>query len=189
VRSIKLSPVVEARIWAAIIVGGAGAAAGEIYNALTPRGVFSPVVVVASGRGVSADAGTPAAKPRQKPTASAKAVPAKPRVIELAEAQSLADKHAARFVDARSALRFAAGHIPGAVSIPSTDFDAAFARLKARLPANAATVVYCEAADCDESDIVLDQLVKRGYTKLMHFKAGMQAWEDRGLPQEQGAGR
>jgi len=191
---IRLSPVVEARIWAAIIVGGAGAAAGEVYNALSPRGVFAPVPIVAPA--VTATPAAPPAKPAVKPAgtpvnavAKPPAVPAKPREIDLAEARGLADKHAAAFVDARSALRFAAGHIPGAVNIPSADFDKAFARLKDRLPAKGPTVVYCESTDCDESDIVLEQLVKNGYTKLMHFKAGMQAWEDRGLPQEQGAGR
>jgi hypothetical protein len=48
-------------------------------------------------------------------------------------------------------------------------------------------VVYCESAECDESDLVLEDLVRRGYTSLMHFKAGWQAWEDNGLPQERGA--
>ncbi len=191
---IRLSPVVEARIWAALIVGGAGAAAGEIYNALSPRGVFAPVVVVAPAVPPAPSRPASPAKAPAGPAAAvspvaARGVPARPRVIDLAEAQELAGKRAARFVDARSALRFAAGHVPGAVNIPSSDFDAAFARLKARLPVKGATVVYCESADCDESDIVLEQLVKRGYTRLLHFKTGWQSWEDKGLPQEQGAGQ
>ncbi|MEK7475037.1 MAG: rhodanese-like domain-containing protein [Candidatus Coatesbacteria bacterium] len=189
---------VEARLWAVILVGCAGAAAGEIYNALSPRGVFAPVAV--SNPATPAALPTfpptrPSARPHQVKTTPVKPVedatvrkPAgPPRVVDLAEVRSLVEKKAAAFVDARSALRFASGHIPGAVNIPSTDFEASFARLKAVLRPDWATVVYCESADCDESDLVLEQLVKRGYVKLLHFKAGWQVWEDAGLPQEQGA--
>jgi len=183
-RRFNLHADVEARIWGAILIGCAGAAAGEIYNALGPRGVFAPVPVVNE---VAPPVVKPVQGPAAKPEAEAKASPATPRVIDLAEARSLSGRKAAVFVDARSALRFASGHIPRAVNIPSADFPAAFAMVKASLPADGAVVVYCESADCDESDIVLEELVKRGYTRLMHFKAGWQAWEDSGLPQERGA--
>jgi rhodanese-related sulfurtransferase len=191
-RRFSLHPEVEARLWAAVLVGCAGAAAGEIYNALAPRGVFAPVVVSAPATPVA-----PAvpAKPRPVETvpkpasgrSAGQAAPTPPRDVDLAEVKALVEKKAAVFVDARSALRFASGHIPGAVSIPSSDFDSGFAKAKAALSGKRPVVVYCESADCDESDLVLEQLVKRGYVKLLHFKAGWQVWEDAGLPQAQGA--
>jgi len=190
---------------------GAGAAAGLVYNVLAPRGIFAPEPVAADW---SADGQQPAAPgatavvesvPARRAAAPAHAVrraaptrtvtgqaavtpppPAAvaPRVIDLAEAESLARARAAAFVDARSPENFKLGHIPRAINLPSTEFPAAFARERGRLDPAAPTVVYCTSEECDESDLVVEQLVKAGFTHLLHFKQGWNAWENANLPQE-----
>lgn len=194
--------VAPSRTWAIALLAGAGAAGGLVYNVLSPRGIFAPVPV-ATDFGAPAPA-VPAARPTRTPTGDgpgdgatasvtktgtgAQATPppaaATVRVIDVAEAESLARQRAAVFVDARTPEVFAMGHIPRAVNVPSTDFAGGLARNRPRLNPEALTVVYCTSEECDMAEIVMEELKKAGFTRLLHYKAGWNAWENAGLPAE-----
>ncbi len=124
-----------------------------------------------------------AAVEESQPTASV--------VISLEEAQRIFNQNSAVWVDARSKVSYELGHVPGAMSLPSSDFEAGFALVGAKFPKNVRIVVYCTSADCDESERVITGLVKKGYQYryLLHFKDGWNEWEMANLPQEQGPGR
>lgn len=110
--------------------------------------------------------------------------PAKPADIGMDEARRIFKDGSATWVDARSPENYRFGHVPGAVSVPSSDFEAGYARAADRLPKGSRIVVYCESANCDESEIVIEKLLKKGYGNLVHFTDGWAAWETTDLPQE-----
>jgi len=112
--------------------------------------------------------------------------PAHLTVITLAEATKYNESRSAIFVDARSAQRFAMGHVPGALNVPSSDFDKGFERNGPRLPRDAKIVVYCESASCDQAEEVANKLLEKGYRKVMHFKDGWLVWEFSDQVQEKG---
>jgi len=169
----------------------AGAAGGILYNVLAPRGIFHPAPLAAPAP-LPAPAAAPApvkarkAEAKRADVAPAPPAPAEIRVIDLAEAKRLLDARGAIFVDARSPIGYEFSHIPGALNLPFSDFEAAYAREGARLPKDAAIVVYCTSGSCDEADITLAHLKAEGYRRLLHFKDGWNAWELAEYPFEKG---
>jgi rhodanese-related sulfurtransferase len=67
------------------------------------------------------------------------------------------------------------GHIPGAISIPDSQFD----ELKRNLPQdkNISLIFYCEGYTWVLSHDSARKAVKLGYTKVIVFSAGYPAWE------------
>lgn len=195
---------------AAIWIVAAGALFGIAWNAVRDNGIYAapppaapvepvpaaPVRVERSNVRTQARAGshhavssTPAVAPDTLVTKTAVPPPAAPvRVIDLLEARNLVAQGAAKFVDARSANNFVLGHIPRAFNIPSSDFDAGWAKVKAQLSPGDRIVVYCTSADCDEAEMVIARLLPLGYTQLLHFKGGWADWENARMPQETGPG-
>ena len=83
-------------------------------------------------------------------------------------------------VDVRPAAEFAAGHIPGALSIPLRD---QFATWLGWLLPDTATLVFVTGRDQDAGDIVW-QAYKIGYERLAgRLAGGMPAWRAAGRPQ------
>lgn len=79
-------------------------------------------------------------------------------------------------VDSRpKARQYDKGHIPGAISIPDSEFD----KLVDRLPANKTTPLYfyCGGLQCKLSANSAEKAVKLGYTKVMMVPEGYPAWE------------
>lgn len=113
--------------------------------------------------------------------------PAKLVVITLYEATKYHGSGSAIFVDARSAQRFEMGHVPGALNVPSSDFDAGYARSATRMPKDALIVVYCESSSCDQAEEVAGKLLQKGYRNLKHFRDGWLFWEFSDQVQERGA--
>ncbi len=77
-------------------------------------------------------------------------------------------------VDSRPKARmYDKGHIPGAVSIPDSNFDAA------RLPVDKATPLYfyCGGLACPLSSKSAEKAAKLGYTKVKVVPEGYPAWE------------
>ncbi len=106
------------------------------------------------------------------------------KVIDLATATKYFASGGAIFVDARSLQRWEMGHVPGAIDVPSSDFDKGFAEAEAKLPRDAIIVVYCESASCDQAEDVAGKLLEKGYQHLLHFKDGWLVWEFSNQPQE-----
>ena len=89
-------------------------------------------------------------------------------------------------LDARPAVFYRLGHVPGALSVPREEFPAAYARIKARLEGRRTEpiVVYCSDDSCEDSRLVQAALLKMGYGRVAVFPGGWSEWNDAGLPKE-----
>lgn len=89
-------------------------------------------------------------------------------------------------LDARASLFYQMGHVPGALNLPRSDFEAAYANLKARLENDKSSpvAVYCSGSDCEDSQMVAEALVKLGLQNVAVFKGGWDEWSGAHLPEE-----
>ena len=134
----------------------------------------------------------PAATSTGAAAGAAANVPAIPDTREPLEAnysviKALHDANAALFVDARSAEDYAAGHIPGAVSMP---FDDVFKKpdLAKNLDSQGRPIVtYCDGGDCELSKDLAFSLIDNGHKKVVFFKDGLPGWKSAGNPVNTGA--
>lgn len=76
-----------------------------------------------------------------------------------------------RLVDVREPEEFAAGHIPGAVNMPLSQFTATFARL----PRAEEIVLVCRSGN--RSGMAQGFLRQQGYTGTRNLVGGMLAWD------------
>jgi rhodanese-related sulfurtransferase len=108
------------------------------------------------------------------------------RFITLAETEDLFSQKmqgakGLLFIDSRSRADFAAGHIPGALSVPLENVrrSATFA-----FPGAQTLVVYCEGGDCQTSISLARLIHDRGYKDVRIFSGGWAEWISGGLPEE-----
>jgi rhodanese-related sulfurtransferase len=80
-------------------------------------------------------------------------------------------------LDVRPADEFAAGHIPGALSVPLDQLDAALSRL----PKRARIVAYCRGPYCVLAPQAVQRLLAKGFT-ARRLVDGMPEWRLAGLP-------
>lgn len=85
-------------------------------------------------------------------------------------------------LDVRPQEEFAAGHIPGALSVPLDQLDTALARL----PKRAQIVAYCRGPYCVMAPQAVERLRAKGY-KARRLVDGMPEWRLAGLPVAVGA--
>ena len=105
--------------------------------------------------------------------------------ISLAEARALFDAGTAIFVDVRAGSEYAAGHIPGALTITSKELET---RLEA-LPEGTVIIAYGDAARPESGQRGAQIFMELGYPKTIALEGGFQAWRDAGHPVEPGATR
>jgi rhodanese-related sulfurtransferase len=84
-------------------------------------------------------------------------------------------KRIALIIDARPALKYNVGTVPGALSIPFQQFDA----LKGLLPADksAQVIYFCGGFKCNLSHKSAKAARELGYTNVVTFAAGWPAWK------------
>lgn len=85
-------------------------------------------------------------------------------------------------VDVRPAEEYAAGHIPGARSIPLRELKGRLAEL----PKRTRVVAYCRGPYCVLAANAVDVLSRAGF-KALHLTDGVAEWRARGLPIESGS--
>jgi rhodanese-related sulfurtransferase len=86
------------------------------------------------------------------------------------------EKAAMVLIDSRpKARQYDKGHIPGAISIPDSDFD----KMTDKLPADKATPLYfyCGGLQCKLSSNSAEKAVKLGYSNVKVVPEGYPAWE------------
>ncbi len=86
-------------------------------------------------------------------------------------------------IDVRPAEEYAAGHIPGAVSVPYPDLDDHIDEL----PADVEVVAYCRGPYCVLAPAALSLLGRRGL-RARRLREGFPEWRAAGLPVAQGSG-
>jgi rhodanese-related sulfurtransferase len=83
-------------------------------------------------------------------------------------------------IDARSPDIYGSGHIPGALNLPVSDFDAAYPEFKAQLKTASLIVVYCDGGDCELSHDLATMLKDLGHGPIQLFAGGFDAWMEAG---------
>lgn len=96
--------------------------------------------------------------------------------INSQELSEIADKNGTVFVDARDSMEFSMGHIPGAISIPSTAEGDILKDAVAKLNANATVVVYCDGLTCGKSKIAGEKLLDLGFKDVRVYPDGLDGW-------------
>jgi rhodanese-related sulfurtransferase len=154
------------------------ALAGLLAVAITSRTPAPP----AAAPQAPAAAQPPADAQAAPPEAHGGLDPAGPAVeqIGLADARSRLDAGTAVFVDVRSGSQYAAGHIPGALTITSPELE----RRLAALPDGAVVIAYGDAARPESGQRGAQIFMELGYPKVIALAGGFQDWRDAGHPVE-----
>ena len=106
--------------------------------------------------------------------------------VSLKQAKEAYASGEALFVDARDPGFYEMGHIPGAVSLPVSDFDLIFPTLKEQLLAAPRLITYCDGASCEMSVELTEKLLFAGLEYIEIFTGGIQQWQGAGQPIEEG---
>lgn len=118
------------------------------------------------------------------------------RFITLAETEDLFAQKAQEaegllFIDSRGRDDFAAGHIPGALSVPLDRVQRSGKTAPGStwagtldFPGAQTLVVYCEGGDCQTSISLAKIIHDKGYKDIRIFAGGWAEWHAAGLPEE-----
>ncbi len=89
--------------------------------------------------------------------------------------------------DARPALYYHLGHIPGAIHFPKSNCDALIisrkAEIESAIAAKKPIVIYCTDLACPDARTVAEHLASNGYSSFT-LTGGWESWKDSGLPTE-----
>ena len=99
--------------------------------------------------------------------------------IPAAELLERARKGLVTVLDVRPAEEYAAGHLPGAISIPVEQLESRLAKL----PKKREVIAYCRGPYCLMSFEAVDKLRKRGW-RARRLENGFPEWRAAGLPIE-----
>jgi rhodanese-related sulfurtransferase len=109
----------------------------------------------------------------------------RPLQVELPTVEKFVNAAGALIVDAREREAFAAGHIPGAVSIPFEDAarePAVLEKLDAR---GRPVIVYCSGGSCESSRMLADLMVRDfAMRRVLVYEGGFAEWAKSGKPVE-----
>lgn len=85
-------------------------------------------------------------------------------------------------IDARSSAEFGKGHVPGAISLPFSEFDQSLAMNLELFLQKKPIIIYCGGEGCDLSHLLARKLFKLGIDQISVFTEGWDAWKSAGLP-------
>ncbi len=80
-------------------------------------------------------------------------------------------------LDARPLIEYDQGHIPGALSLPASQFEEAFSHMQYFFVAGQPLIVYCSGASCDDSLVLGRSLRELGYTNIYLYAGGYADWQ------------
>jgi rhodanese-related sulfurtransferase len=118
-------------------------------------------------------------------SAAARSAATLPQPVLLAEVRELLAAGALP-IDAREADLHAAGHLPGALSVPFGTAEARLDELRRQVAADRTLVLYCSGYGCPDSFDLGLLLMAAGYLDVRVFEGGFPEWRDAGLPVEAG---
>lgn len=88
------------------------------------------------------------------------------------------------FLDTREERLFAAEHIEGALSVPST--GGGVEELAYMVPADPVLVCYSAESTEREAGVIADKLLDLGFTRVYVLHGGLESWKAEGLPTGKG---
>lgn len=103
--------------------------------------------------------------------------------VKLDKAHELWQKGETLFIDVRSAEEFAELHVPRAIHVPEELITNQQELAKAGilgLPRDRQILVYCSTVRCNSSLKAARHLQSLGFTQVMAFLGGFQAWDEAG---------
>jgi len=104
-------------------------------------------------------------------------------VVDTTQALEFFNEGTATFIDARLREDYEKGHIIGAISIPTEQFDIIYPEVSHLLNAEKALIVYCEGIGCELSEEICQFLLDMDYEDVHLYEAGWPEWKEKGLPQ------
>lgn len=105
-------------------------------------------------------------------------------VVDLAQAAVLVQNQSHVILDARPHADFAAGHLPGAFSVPSQAMDEFLPQVMPLLTPAQPILTYCSGHACDESVTLSRHLLQNGFTNVVLFVGGWSDWTAAGMAVE-----
>jgi rhodanese-related sulfurtransferase len=95
----------------------------------------------------------------------------------LDEIREAVEKGNAVIIDARSPRAYAAGHIPGALSLPGREYYSRGEEVLEGVAKDARIITYCAGGTCQTSIQLAEKLRKQGgYTNVKAFYGGWREW-------------
>lgn len=107
-------------------------------------------------------------------------------VVEAPQVHQIVDAGSYVVLDARSAVDYEAGHLPGALSWPASDIEGNAELILPVLHPDQPVLVYCSGRSCDESLHLAKFLKSQGIKQINLFAGGYSEWKKGGYPLETG---
>jgi len=98
-------------------------------------------------------------------------------LVQLADMLKFLRDGSRLFVDARSAEKYARGHLPAALSLPFETLDDQTEAVAAVLASERPPVFYCSGPECDDSLLLALHLRELGCEDGAVFIGGMELWQ------------
>jgi len=149
---------------------------GPTYMKCFRMDTLSKDQALVSSRLLTYDAGGKVEKEWTEQGAGALAQAPGVRFISAGEAEQLHEQPHVVFIDARKKYEFKHGHIPEALHLGRSSFEAVYPAMENRLKAADTLVVYCTSRQCEDSSIVATRLSQLGYESVLVFEGGWAEW-------------
>lgn len=104
------------------------------------------------------------------------------KMVSLEETKKIFDEKSALFIDARPAVNYKHGHIPGAINVPFNSKDKE--KLMADISKDQSIIVYCYSERCNQARLLHASITKLGYTNSALFAGGIMEWTKAKYPVE-----
>lgn len=107
-------------------------------------------------------------------------------LVSLEQARQFAEEGRHLVFDARSSQEYDEGHVPGAMSVPYREIDERFVEVQFFLTPEQPVLTYCSGLACDDALMLSLFLRDQGFTNVVLFAGGIQAWRGARYPVEGG---
>jgi 3-mercaptopyruvate sulfurtransferase SseA len=91
---------------------------------------------------------------------------------------AIIDSKTVLIIDARPALFYGLGHIPGSCNMPASEFDSRYERIgRDELAKAQRIIVYCSGPHCDDALTIGQRLIRLNLRHVEIYSGGWEEWE------------